>query len=201
MKVTRLQIVGRGLRNRCPNCGGATLFRRGAWFEVNKACPACGLQIERDEGFFIGSMSLNYGVTLVCFLTPVLLLAYKGVIGTTAAIVLSRGRLHRVPDRLLPVLAELVAHAVLPLLPLPPPRQQGQRTGRGRGRERVSGERIPLDLARDTAAFRSTFRCSETLTERWQSGRMRLTRNQVCRKVPGVRIPPSPPLCHFGSPP
>jgi hypothetical protein len=23
---------------------------------------------------------------------------------------------------------------------------------------------------------------------------MRLTRNQVCRKVPGVRIPPSPPF-------
>jgi hypothetical protein len=37
-----------------------------------------------------------------------------------------------------------------------------------------------------------TFHLSRT--ERWQSGRMRLTRNQVCRKVPGVRIPPSPPL-------
>ena len=34
-------------------------------------------------------MSLNYGVTLVCFLTPVMLLAYKGVIGTTTAIVLA----------------------------------------------------------------------------------------------------------------
>jgi uncharacterized protein (DUF983 family) len=89
VKVTRLQVVGRGLRNRCPNCGGATLFRKEAWFEVNKACPACGLQFERDEGFFIGSMSLNYGVTIVCFLTPVLLLAYRGVIGTTAAIILS----------------------------------------------------------------------------------------------------------------
>jgi hypothetical protein len=31
------------------------------------------------------------------------------------------------------------------------------------------------------------------VTERWQSGRSRLTRNQVGRKVPGVRIPPSPP--------
>ena len=89
MKVTRLQVVSRGLRNRCPNCGGATLFREGKWFEVNKGCPRCGLRFERDEGFFIGSMSLNYGVTLVCFLTPVMLLAYKGVIGTTAAIVLS----------------------------------------------------------------------------------------------------------------
>ena len=89
MKVSRLMVVTRGLRNRCPNCGGATLFREGSWFEVNKACPRCGLQIERDEGFFIGSMSLNYGVTLVCFLLPILLLAYKGVIGTTFAIVLA----------------------------------------------------------------------------------------------------------------
>jgi uncharacterized protein (DUF983 family) len=89
MKVTRLQVVARGLRNRCPNCGDASLFRKGAWFEINKSCPSCGLQFERDEGFFIGSMSLNYGVTLVGFLTPVMLLAYEGVIGTTAAIVLS----------------------------------------------------------------------------------------------------------------
>ncbi len=82
-------VASRGIRNLCPNCGGATLFRKGSWFEVNKACPDCGLQIERDEGFFIGSMSLNYGVTLVGFLTPVLILAYKGLIGTTTAIVLA----------------------------------------------------------------------------------------------------------------
>ena len=30
--------------------------------------------------------------------------------------------------------------------------------------------------------------------ERWQSGRMYLTRNQAYRKVPWVRIPPSPPV-------
>jgi len=89
MKVTRLQIAARGLTNRCPNCGGRTLFKPGTLFAVNPECPRCGLKIERDEGFFLGSMSLNYGVTLVCFLTPVMLLAYKGVIGTTAAVVLA----------------------------------------------------------------------------------------------------------------
>ena len=89
MKVGRLQVLLRGLRNRCPNCGNSTLFREGTWFEVNKECPKCGLRFERDEGFFLGSMSLNYGVTIVCFLTPVMLLAYKGVIGTTPAIVLA----------------------------------------------------------------------------------------------------------------
>jgi uncharacterized protein (DUF983 family) len=87
--VTRLQIVARGLTNRCPNCGGRTLFKAGTWFQTNPSCPACGLLIERDEGFFLGSMSLNYGVTLVCFLTPVMLLAYRGVIGVTTAVVLA----------------------------------------------------------------------------------------------------------------
>ena len=89
IKVTRVQIVGRGLLNRCPNCGGKTLFRKGSLFELNKECPTCGLKIERDEGFFLGSMSLNYGVTIVVFLTPVMLLAYWGRIGTTLAIVLA----------------------------------------------------------------------------------------------------------------
>ncbi|MDA4132281.1 MAG: DUF983 domain-containing protein [Thaumarchaeota archaeon] len=89
MTVTRMQVVSRGLRNRCPNCGNASLFQKGSWFHMNKACPDCGLLFERDEGFFIGSMSINYGVTLVGFVLPVILLTYKAVIGTTTAIVLA----------------------------------------------------------------------------------------------------------------
>ena len=89
MPVTRAQIVCRGLTNRCPNCGGSrTLFKAGRLFEVNKTCPACGFRIERDndEGFFLGSMSLNYGMTIVVYLLPLLLLAYYKVVGTTTAI-------------------------------------------------------------------------------------------------------------------
>ena len=87
MNVSRLQIVARGLTNRCPNCGGRTLFKKGTLFEVNKACVGCGLPIERDEGGFLGALSLNYGVTLVGFLTPLMLMAYFEVIGLTTAIV------------------------------------------------------------------------------------------------------------------
>lgn len=91
MQVTRAQIVFRGLTHRCPNCGQRTLFKEGSFFKINPACPACHFQVERsgDEGFFLGSMSLNYGVTLVCFLVPVMLLAYRKVIGVTPAIVLA----------------------------------------------------------------------------------------------------------------
>lgn len=88
MTVSRVQIVSRGLRNCCPNCGSHTLFKSGTLFQLNKTCPTCRFQFERDndEGFFLGSMSLNYGVTLVCFLLPVLLLWYFKVIGDPLAI-------------------------------------------------------------------------------------------------------------------
>ena len=89
MKVTQGQIITRGLANCCPNCGGRTLFREGTYFELNRECPQCGLRIEKDEGFFLGAMSLNYGVTLVVFLTPVALCWYSGVLGDTLAIVLA----------------------------------------------------------------------------------------------------------------
>ena len=84
--------MARGLTNCCPNCGGRTLFKQGTFFETNKACTRCGLRIERDEGFFLGSMSLNYGVTIVGFLIPVLLLYLGGVLsGRVAAIVAITG--------------------------------------------------------------------------------------------------------------
>ena len=89
MKVSKLQVVARGLTNRCPNCGNRTLFKQGSMFELNKVCPVCGLKIERDEGFFLGSMSLNYGITIIFFLVPVMLLAYWDVIGTNTAIALA----------------------------------------------------------------------------------------------------------------
>lgn len=89
MQVTQGQIIARGLTNCCPNCGGKTLFRADRMFELNDQCPRCGLKIEKDEGFFLGAMSLNYGVTLVVFLTPVLLLWYFGVLGGRPAVILA----------------------------------------------------------------------------------------------------------------
>lgn len=88
-QVTRSQIIGRGLTHRCPNCGGRTLFAAGRLFALNPACPTCGLKFERDEGGFLGAMSLNYGVTLVLFLVPVLLLYLAGILSGIAASLLA----------------------------------------------------------------------------------------------------------------
>ena len=91
MQVTRVQLIARGLTNCSPNCGARTLFVPGSLFKVNKECRACHFVIERDndEGFFLGSMSLNYGMTVVLYLVPVMLLAFFKQIGVTTAVVLA----------------------------------------------------------------------------------------------------------------
>lgn len=91
MQITRGQIIARGLANRCPNCGGSRLFREGTLFQLNDTCPDCRLRYEKDEGFFLGAMALNYGVTVVVFLTPVVLSWYAGWIGGRLAVGLAIG--------------------------------------------------------------------------------------------------------------
>jgi uncharacterized protein (DUF983 family) len=85
MKVTRGQILVRGVSHQCPNCGGRTLFKSGRYFELNKNCRDCGLEIERDEGFYLGAVSLNYGVTVVLILVPVALIYLAGWLSGFAA--------------------------------------------------------------------------------------------------------------------
>jgi uncharacterized protein (DUF983 family) len=86
MQVTRGQIIARGLAHRCPNCGGRTLFKAGTLFELDAACSTCGLKFEKDEGFFLGAMALNYGVTCAGLLAPVVIFWYLGVLGGRTAI-------------------------------------------------------------------------------------------------------------------
>jgi len=54
--------VGRGLRLRCPRCGRGALFR-GA-FTMYERCPACGLVFEREQGYFVGAIYVNYAATV-----------------------------------------------------------------------------------------------------------------------------------------
>ena len=91
MKVTQGQVITRGLTHRCPNCGGGHLFKEGTLFQLNDACPDCHLRFEKDEGFFLGAMALNYGVTVVAFLVPVVLAWYAGWIGGRLAVGLAIG--------------------------------------------------------------------------------------------------------------
>ena len=60
------QTVGRGLRLRCPRCGEGKLFK--GVFAMNDACPSCGLDFKREQGYYIGAMYVNYGATTAVLL-------------------------------------------------------------------------------------------------------------------------------------
>ena len=49
----------RGLRLRCPNCGGGPLFAR--WVKMEKTCPDCHLVLDRGEAdYFLGGYTVNF---------------------------------------------------------------------------------------------------------------------------------------------
>ena len=55
------RTVWNGLRLRCPRCGRDPLFR--GLFRMNGDCSSCGLHYEREAGYFIGAIYLNYAAT------------------------------------------------------------------------------------------------------------------------------------------
>jgi uncharacterized protein (DUF983 family) len=66
-------LVARALRLACPFCGEGGLFR--TYFRMYDRCPHCEANLEREPGFFLGSIYFNYGLTslIVAVVYPVLL--------------------------------------------------------------------------------------------------------------------------------
>src|SRR5262245_12611962 len=55
-------LVRRALALRCPSCGRTRLFA--GWFRMREACAACGLRYEREPGYFVGAIYVNYALTI-----------------------------------------------------------------------------------------------------------------------------------------
>jgi uncharacterized protein (DUF983 family) len=75
-----LRALLRGLAKRCPRCGERDLFVH--WLRIRDQCPRCRLRLEREEGGFLGAMTINYSVTTltwVAFLVIWLLVDLPGV--------------------------------------------------------------------------------------------------------------------------
>ena len=60
MRVRR--ILGRALTLRCPRCGRGALYR--GWFAMAERCAVCRLLYEREQGYFVGAIYINYAVTV-----------------------------------------------------------------------------------------------------------------------------------------
>ena len=70
----------------CPRCGERTLFR--GPFTMNHACAVCHLVFEREPGYFVGAIYINYAATAVVAIAGFLLLDAYTTLSVTAHIVL-----------------------------------------------------------------------------------------------------------------
>lgn len=67
-----LQLIKRTACLACPNCGYRPIFR--SLFRVHLECPSCKLPLAGRQGFYLGAMCVNYGITVFTLL-PFLLVA------------------------------------------------------------------------------------------------------------------------------
>jgi uncharacterized protein (DUF983 family) len=65
--------AARVVRLRCPICGVGPLFH--GWFAMHERCGNCGFRFERESGYFLGSIYLNYAVMVALALALHFLLA------------------------------------------------------------------------------------------------------------------------------
>src|SRR3989442_15048273 len=76
------RVARRALRLRCPRCGETPLFR--GWFAMAPECRFCGLRYERDQGYFVGAIYINYGDTTVIAVGGYFILWTQSGISTAA---------------------------------------------------------------------------------------------------------------------
>jgi uncharacterized protein (DUF983 family) len=61
-ELTIPRLLWRGVRRRCPLCGGGRLFD--SWFRKKERCPRCNFPLAREEGHWIGALGMNTVATV-----------------------------------------------------------------------------------------------------------------------------------------
>ena len=65
-RVRATTVLIRGLVRRCPRCGHKGLFD--GPLSILSECPTCGLRLEREEGGFLGAMTVNFSLTVLVWI-------------------------------------------------------------------------------------------------------------------------------------
>ncbi len=77
-------VLNRAWRLRCPRCGQSKLFR--GWVRMHPQCDHCHLQYEREPGYFLGSIYVNYGLTALLVTVSYFTLFFTGWVSPQQAL-------------------------------------------------------------------------------------------------------------------
>ena len=80
------RVLMRAMQLRCPRCGARSLFRN--WLTMHERCDVCQLRFEREPGYFLGAMYINYGVTVVLALMGSFALEWSTPVSLTQQLIL-----------------------------------------------------------------------------------------------------------------
>jgi len=72
------KLVYRACRLLCPLCGQGRMFKN--YYSMHKQCPHCGVQFEREGGFFLGSIYFNYGLTTLIVVPAYIAMMFSGAV-------------------------------------------------------------------------------------------------------------------------
>ena len=56
------KMLGPALRLLCPRCGIGKLYQKP--FRMHANCPHCNLRFEREQGYYVGAIYINYAATV-----------------------------------------------------------------------------------------------------------------------------------------
>jgi uncharacterized protein (DUF983 family) len=88
LKITRGDIIARGILCYCPNCGQRGLLK--SWFRLNDGCAqGCGLDLAKSAGVYSGTTSIGYVASIIFVIIPICFLVAFKVLSVTAGVLLS----------------------------------------------------------------------------------------------------------------
>ena len=87
-------ITLRALRLKCPRCGGAPMFA--GLFRMHETCAHCHLKFEREPGYFLGSIYINYGITALIVTVGWITLRFGYMESPSVPRILAKARKHGV---------------------------------------------------------------------------------------------------------
>ena len=86
-RAKRTVFLVRGLKGQCPRCRSARIFA--SRYRLQEKCPGCGLPLEKEDGWSLGAIPLNYAFTCLFWILPVALAFIAGALGLAAALILA----------------------------------------------------------------------------------------------------------------